>query len=285
MNNETTDNNALKGCVIKRTWFDQARTLLKDPAARCQFYEALMELSFDMPVTAPTNPSAFVMFSMCSPYINEDKEKYIARCARNRLNASSKSSTPTLRVAASGTESQRVAPNNNINTNINTNNNTNNNNENIVSSFDERAEAKEKFELIGLFFRKCAMDPVEEYNRFFDYYESTGWKNSKGTPIVSRYACAKMWRLKGDVAAEENQRSTYWEAFKTSQNYDLRVWTAYLGMRWESPEGKPKLVLRLKTGPEWPQILERDYIPQLRTLIRLAGAEEFRYDCMPPRQK
>lgn len=277
MEDNETKQTGLKGAVLKRTWFNQARELLTSAYARCEFYEALMCVAFDEGEPEIHDEKALVMFSMCRPYVEEDKQRYRDRCARNRANATAKSTY--LRVATTGSDSQPVAPNSNTKSNSNTNNNTNTNtNTNTnLSTFDEVRERRERFELIGLFFLKGAMDPAAELDFFWSYYESLGWKNSRGAAIVSKYAAAKMWQLKGDPAAEVKQRRVWWESFKTSSETDERIWTAWCGMHWQSIDGQNVLTIRLSGGEDLPKWLDDHCAPQLRTLIRTTQAAGIQY--------
>lgn len=174
----------IKGVIISRAWWSAAVQELS-PTDRLAFYDGLMQYAFTDEL--PTNLPAAVrpMIAMCVPFLDADKVKYQERVERNRSNARG-----GKRVAASGSQSLPVAPNTNTNTNINTNTNTN-----TISITPE----KEKFYVCAMFYARGAIKPAEETTRFWDYYESLGWKNNKGAAIVRKTAAARMWNLQSGV--------------------------------------------------------------------------------------
>ena len=174
----------IKGVIISRAWWSAAVQELS-PTDRLAFYDGLMQYAFTNEL--PTNLPAAVrpMMAMCVPFLDADKVKYQERVERNRSNAQGKRK-------ASGTQSLPVAPNTNTSTSTNTNTNTNTN---TISLTPER----ERFFICGLFFSRGAIKPAEETQRFWDYYESLGWKNNKGGVIVKKTAAAKMWNLQTGV--------------------------------------------------------------------------------------
>lgn len=177
----------IKGVIFARAWFDAAITSLSD-TDRLKFYDATFDYAFSDVVRSGMSPAVQMAFAMVRPFIDQDKTKYQERCERNRANARG-----GKRVAASGTQSLPVATNTNTNSNTNTNNNTN-----TISLSEER----EKFLVVGMFFARGALQPVAEMNKFWDYYESLGWKNNKGAEIKRKSAAARMWNLQSGVTTQ-----------------------------------------------------------------------------------
>lgn len=177
----------IKGVIFARSWFDAAITSLSD-TDRLKFYDAAFDYAFYDVVRSGMSPAVQMAFAMVRPFIDQDRIKYQERCERNRQNARG-----GKRVAASGSESLRVANN----TNTNTNNTTNTNN-NTISLSEER----EKFLICGSFFARGALQPGEELKRFWEYYDSLGWKNNKGAPIVKKTAAARMWNLQTGITKQ-----------------------------------------------------------------------------------
>lgn len=184
----------IKGVIFARSWYEAAKKVLPDPE-RLLFYEAVFSYAFTGQDPAGCKRDVKAMFEMVRPWLDSEEERYQERCERNRRNAQSKKP-----VAASGTQSLPVATNTNTNTKTNTNTNTN-----TISLTRER----ERFLICGLFFLRGALHPGEELERFWQYYESLGWRNNKGAAIVKKVAAAKMWNLQqtsssipSDIAAE-----------------------------------------------------------------------------------
>lgn len=175
----------IKGVIFARAWFDAAVTSLSD-ADRLKFYDAAFDYAFYDVVRSGMSPAVQMAFAMVRPFLEQDKIKYQERCERNRNNARGRQ-----RVAASGSESLPVATNTNTNTTTNTNTNTN-----TISLSEER----ERFLICGMFFARGALQPAAEMNKFWDYYESLGWKNNKGAVITRKSAAARMWTLQTGVS-------------------------------------------------------------------------------------
>lgn len=174
----------IKGVIFARAWYDAVRPGLL-PSDRLQFYDAVFQYAFDGQILTGMVAPVKIAFSMVRPFIDQDIEKYRERCERNRNNAKG-----GKRVAASGSQSLPVATNTNTNTTTNTNNNNN-----TISLSEER----EKFLVVGMFFARGSLQPVAEMNKFWNYYESLGWKNNKGAEIKRKSAAARMWNLQSGV--------------------------------------------------------------------------------------
>lgn len=174
----------IKGVIFARNWWQAVKTGLSD-ADRLAFYDMVFRYAFEGYRTPETRGAVKIAFDMVKPFIDQDIVKYRERCERNRANARG-----GKRVAASGSESLPVAANTNTNNNTSTNNNTN-----TISLSEE----KEKFYICALFYSRGSVSPGMELNKFWQYYESLGWRNNKGAPITKKIAAAKMWNLQSGV--------------------------------------------------------------------------------------
>ena len=176
-------------------------------------------------------PTAAAVFAMIKPSLDSDIVKYRERCARNAANAKSRFE----RVAASGSESQRV----DANTTTTTTSTTTSTPISLKSETRREIEIDEEFEkwvVFGYFWSVGNGAPSEECKAFWSYYESLGWKNNKGAAIVSKLAAARMWRPQFDLKEPKTGAGTWFNVMiKTIQpRYD--VFTAYMGA--ERVDGK-----------------------------------------------
>lgn len=199
----------IKGVIFARNWYAAVRPGLL-PSDRLQFYDAVFEYAFEGSVLQGMSPAVKIAFDMVKPFIDQDIVKYRERCERNRANARG-----GKRVAASGSESLPVADNTNNNTSTNNNNNTN-----TISLSEE----KEKFYICALFYSRGSVSPGMELNKFWQYYESLGWRNNKGAPITKKMAAAKMWDLQSGVTKMAlAPRATWSNAMLQCDGCDIRV--------------------------------------------------------------
>ncbi len=195
----------IKGVIFARNWYAAVRKGLSAPD-RLQFYDAVFDYAFEGSVMPAMTPAVKIAFDMVKLFIDQDIVKYQERCERNRANARGRQ-----RVAASGSESLPVAPN--------TNNNTNNNTNTISLS-----EEKEKFFICALFYSRGSISPGMELNKFWQYYESLGWRNNKGAPITKKMAAAKMWDLQsGTTKMALAPRVAWSNAMTQCECCDIRV--------------------------------------------------------------
>lgn len=199
----------IKGVIFARNWYAAVRPGLL-PSDRLQFYDAVFEYAFEGSVLQGMSPAVQIAFDMVKPFIEQDIVKYRERCERNRQNARG-----GKRVAASGSESLPVATNTNTSTNTSTNNNTN-----TISMSEE----KEKFFICALFYSRGSISPGMELNKFWQYYESLGWRNNKGAPITKKMAAAKMWDLQSGVTKMALAPRAAWSnAMLQCDSCDIRV--------------------------------------------------------------
>lgn len=230
----------IKGVIFARTWFDAAIKSLSD-TDRLKFYDATFDYAFYDVVRSGMSPAVQMAFTMVRPFIDQDRLKYQERCERNRANARGRQ-----RVAASGTQSLRVADNTNTNSSTNTNTNSN-----TISLSPE----KEKFLICGLFYARGANKPAEELQKFWSYYESLGWKNNKGAQIVRKSSAARMWSLQSGVTAQTlAPRLAWYQEISECECSDIRVFDNLVKL---DPDGDT-LHIYARNVKEFAQICETE---------------------------
>ncbi len=199
----------IKGVIFARNWYAAVRPGLL-PSDRLQFYDAVFEYAFEGSVLQGMSPAVKIAFDMVKPFIDQDIAKYRERCERNRANAQGRK-----RVEPSGSQSLPVAPNTNTNSNTNTNTNT---------STISLSEEKEKFFICALFYSRGSISPAMELNRFWQYYDSLGWRNNKGAAITKKSAAAKMWNLQSGTTTQPLAPRVAWSNVMTQcDSTDTRV--------------------------------------------------------------
>lgn len=236
----------IKGCIVNRTWWAAAVQELS-ALDRLAFYDALLQYAFTDEFTEHLPAAVRPMMAMVVPFIDADKVKYSERVERNRANARG-----GKRVAASGSQSLPVAPNTNTTTNTNTN--TNNN---TISISPE----KEKFFVCAMFYARGAIKPAEETTRFWDYYESLGWRNNKGAQIVRKTAAARMWSLQTGTTERDLQTRQAWaRCMTTCDSARLEVFELLQRVEVDGPE----LKLFARDCRQFAAIVESDFLAGLQ---------------------
>lgn len=249
--------------LINREWFEAASNVLGSESLglvlvnACRYVYGLPEISLSTPVER-------AVFAMIKPALDSDVDKYVERCARNAANARSQSQ----RVAASGTQSQRVAANTTSTTTTTTTSTTTS----TPSLSPEISAEKERWILYGYFWSTGSKAISQELDAFWSYYESLGWKNNKGAAIVSKEACARMWHRQFETGAAPNGADAWFRAVKSCEIADYGVFNCYLGAEREESGAvvrlrcKSKFLDDLKAAvPNLERILQSLWrIPEIR---------------------
>lgn len=236
----------IKGVIFARTWYDAAIKNLSDEE-RLKFYDATLDYAFYDVVRSGMSPAVKMAFAMVKPFIDQDKIKYQERCERNRRNAQGRKP-----VAPSGSQSLPVGTNTNTSTNTSTNTNTS-----TISLTPE----KEKFFVCAMFYARGAIKPAEETTRFWDYYESLGWRNNKGAQIVRKTAAARMWNLQSGVTKMALAPRVAWSNAMTQCDCnDVRVFDNLV--RTEAKDGVLHLFAR--DFQEFAKLLESSFLAGLQ---------------------
>ena len=162
-----------------------------------------------------------VVFRMIMPALDSDLAKYRDRCARNAANARA----ARERVAASGSEWQRVA----ANTTTTPTSTTTSTPTSTPSLSPEEVEQRERWIVYGYFWSIGSGAISMELDAFWNYYSSLGWKNNKGAPIVSKLSCARMWKPQFDTHQAPNGADAWFSVMKNCHVADHAIWRAFRG--------------------------------------------------------
>ena len=244
-----TDNKRPNAALINREWFDSAcKVLNTEDLGRLLVSVVEYVLDGTEPTRLKGTPS--VVFTMVRTALDSDIAKYGERCARNAANAKSQ----RQRVAASGSESQRVAANTTpTSTTTPTPTSTT-----TPSISQERSEEIEKWLVFGYFWSTGSKAIKEELNAFWSYYESLGWKNGKGAAIVNKLAAARMWRRQFETGTAPNGAEGWFKALQTCTIPDCNAFLAFMGA--ERKEGE--VIVRLRCNKSFYESM-KTAVPEL----------------------
>ena len=235
---ETNSDKRPNAALINREWFESAASVLDGGDLREVLFSSVCYVIYgDMPVGLST--SAEIVFRMIKPSLDSDIAKYAERCERNAANAR-RGSQP---LAATRSQSPQSAAN--TTTTITTTTTTT-----PISLTTEDEDKKRKRDMwlcYGYFWSIGSKAVQQELNAFWSYYESLGWKNNKGAAIVSRLACARMWRRQFEGGTPPDGAVAWFGAVKECSVPDLKVWNIYAGAEIRA-DG---LVIRLRCTPEY----------------------------------
>lgn len=253
-----TDNRRPNAALINREWLEAAKSVLPADGLGRVLVAACNYVIFGE-LEPKLSGSEGVVFAMIRPALDSDLTKYVERCARNAANAKSQ----RQRVAASGSDSQRVA----ANTTTTTTSTTTTTTTSTPSLSPERSEEIERWLIFGYFWSTGSKAIKEEVNEFWSYYESLGWKNGKGAVIVNRLAAARMWRRKFETGTAPNGSEGWFKALQTCTIPDCNAFLAFMGA--ERKEGE--VIVRLRCNKSFYESMKAavpDLEPTLRRLWR-----------------
>lgn len=249
----------IKGIIFARAWRDAAE-LTMERGDRLNYYEAIFDYAFDSVDPVGVSPVVRTAFALVKPFIDQDRAKYRERCERNRRNANA-----PKRVAASGYQSLPVGANTNTNTNTSTNTSTN-----TISISEER----QKFLVCGQLFARGAMQPREEMQRFWAYYESLGWKNNKGAPIVRKQSAAAMWNMQFGVTENALElRKAWYDAFARLESADYVIFENV--KRLTISEGN--VVIAAKDFRQFAELLRKQYPQIVQGFMQAVGVQDITF--------
>lgn len=235
--------NRPNAALINREWFESAKGVLNKGQLKTVICAAVEYVLYGNE-EGPLDQMERVVFAMIKPALDSDITKYRERCARNAANARS----GRERVAASGTQSQRVGANTTPTTTPTTTTTTTT----TPSLSTDEQRKRERFIIFGYFWSVGSSDPMAEMNAFWDYYESLGWKNNKGAVIVSKQSAARMWRRQFETKTPPDGAQAWFKAVQTCNILDVTVFTIFAG----SERVDDKIVIRLRCTD--------NYLSQLR---------------------
>ena len=250
--------NRPNAALVNKEWWESARKVLSYEEQGELLIEAVEYVLYGIGRTTPKGKVGIV-FEMVRPALDSDVAKYRERCARNAANARS----GRERVAASGSEWQRVAANTTTTTTTTPTTTTTT----TPSISNEEQRNRERFIIYGYFWSVGSADPKAELNAFWDYYESLGWKNNKGAVIASKLAAARMWRRQFETKTPPNGAQTWYKAVQTCKILDPTAFTIFAG----AERIDEKVIVRLRcTGNYLAQLQENtpSLEPNLRAIWR-----------------
>lgn len=258
---ETNSDKRPNAALINREWFESAASVLDGGDLRDVLFSAVCYVIYgDMPKGLST--SAEIVFRMIKPSLDSDITKYAERCERNAANAR-RGSQP---LAANRYQSHQSDANTTTTTTTTTTTNT-------ISLTTEDEETKRKRDMwlcYGYFWSIGSNAVQQELNAFWSYYESLGWKNNKGAAIVSRLACARMWRRQFEGGTPPAGAIAWFSAVKECSVPDLRVWNIYAG----AEICEDVLIIRLRCTPDYYAKLVA-VVPNLeQAMVRVYKAKE-----------
>ena len=246
--------NRPSAALINKEWWESARKVLSYEEQGALLIEAVEYVLYGIGRTTPKGKVGIV-FEMIRPALDSDVAKYRERCARNAANARS----GRERVAASGSEWQRVAAN--TTTTPTTTPNTTPTTTQSISLEEQRK--RERFIIFGYFWSVGSNAPMDEMNAFWDYYESLGWKNNKGAVIASKIAAARMWRRQFETHTPPDGAQTWFKAVQACKILDPSAFTIFAG----AERVDEKVIVRLRcTGNYLSQL--RENTPRLEADLR-----------------
>lgn len=256
-----TDNKRPNAALINREWYESARKVLSYEEQGALLINAVEYVLYGVGRVKLTDKVAIV-FEMIRPALDSDVNKYLERCARNADNAKRGSQ----RVAASGTQSQRVGAN--TTTTPTTTPTTTTTTTSSISP--DKAVEIEKWLIFGYFWSIGSKCVKEELNAFWSYYESLGWKNNKGAAIVSKLACARMWRRQFETGQAPNGADVWFKALQSCNIPDYGAFLCFLG----AERGEGNVIVRLRCKSSYYEEMKKAVPDFERTLLRCWGCQE-----------
>lgn len=255
---EEQDDKRPRAALINREWFVAARRVLPEEQLG-RVLVAAVEYVLDDVISDKMGSDERIVFEMARPWLDSDISAYRARCERNAANARSQ----RQRVAASGTQSLRVAANTTP-----TSTPTPTSTKTLSREVENGKEIeREKWLIYGYFWSTGSKAIKEELNAFWSYYESLGWRNNKGAAIVSKIAAARMWRRQFETGDAPRGADAWFKVLQSCPVVDYWLWKAYLG----AERSEDRAVVRLRITNDYLQDV-RKHMPALeRDLGRLWG--------------
>lgn len=250
------DNKRPNAALINREWFDAASGAL-DADGLGRVLVSACRYVFGDPSGDLHNPVELAVFRMIVPALDSDIRRYVERCARNAANARK----AFERVAASGSDSVPVVANTTTTT---TSNSTTTTTSKTSLSLDEIRE-RERFEVYGYFWSSGSKAVAQESNAFWDYYESLGWKNNKGAPIVNKLACARQWRPQFETGTAPDGAPVWYRICRECPVPDVNIFRAYAG----AERTAAGVVVRLRCNAQFLADL-RNAMPNLEKALQRA---------------
>ena len=252
--------------LINREWYESAREILTREELGSAVLNAIAYVLYgdELP---PATSKVGIICHMVKPQLDSDIAKYQERCVRNALNAKRGAS------GASGSESQRVATSGEQQQHQQQQQPQQQ--PQCLSIDDPKQIERDKFMIWGYFWSIGSTAIKEECAAFWSYYEALGWRNNKGAAIVSRLACARMWRRQFDTREPMNGAAQWFQAFKDCPVIDYAVFNAYVGASISSEDDRV-LEVRFRANEAYLADMEAQVPQCLEAFRRLCKADKVR---------
>lgn len=252
--------------LINRQWYESAAGVLNRGQLKtvlCAAVEYVLYSKEDMSLDGIER----VVFAMIKPALDSDIAKYQQRCVRNALNAkggaSGASGSQSQPVAASGVQQQLLHQQQPQQTTP------------CLSIDDPKQIERDKYQVWGYMWCSGSNAIRQECAAFWSYYEALGWRNNKGAAIVSRLACARMWRKQYDTKEPPAGAVQWFQAFKDCPIIDYAVFNAYIGAMI-SPEDDRLLEVRFRANEPYLADIEAKVPQCLEAFRRLCKVDKVR---------
>lgn len=262
---ETNDKRP-NAALINREWYDNACKVL-NPDDLGRLLICVVEYVLDGTKPTRLRGNASVVFTMILSALDSDIAKYRERCERNASNAKRQQQ----RVVASETQSQQVG----ANTTSTTTSTTTTTSTSTPSLSTAETEEKERWLVYGYFWSTASRAIKEELNAFWSYYESLGWKNNKGAPIMSKLAAARMWKRQFELGVAPDGAEAWFKAVQTCPVTDYNIWHAFAGAERQNNA----VIVRLKCSRDYLGKLQKVVPTMERDLRTLWRAQEINFEC------
>lgn len=252
--------------LINREWYESAREILTREELGSAVLNAIAYVLYgdELP---PSTSKVGIVCRMVKPQLDSDIAKYQERCVRNALNAkrgaSGASGSESLRVATSGVQQQHQHQQQPQQTTT------------CLSLDDPKQIERDKFQIWGFMWSSGSNAIQQECAAFWSYYEALGWRNNKGAAIVSRLACARMWRKQYDTKEPPAGAVQWFQAFKDCPIIDYAVFNAYAGAML-SPEEDGVLEVRFRANEPYLADIEAKVPQCLEAFRRLCKVNKVR---------
>ena len=254
--------------LINREWFQSAASVLPADGLGLVLVAAV-EYVFAGDTRVKLNPTESIVFTMIKPALDSDVSKYLERCARNAANAKA----GRERVAASGSDSQRVGANTTTTSTPTPKTTTTT----TPSLSPTESEERERWLVFGYFWSIGSNAIEQELNAFWSYYESLGWCNNKKAPIVNKLAAARMWRRQFETKKAPDGSEVWFKVMQDCPVCDYRLFLAYMG----AERTEAGAVVRLQVSEAWLKAFRDRCAGQIESLRKSWRVPEISFERVP----
>lgn len=197
--------------LFRQSWYEAAKAFLTDQD-RLQFYELCFNYAFfgKEPDSRNLPAAVGVLWFTTKPLLESDREKAVNIATRNKQNRNKSLQHNTPDVLQLEQPNSNLVKSGQTYTNTNTYTNTITNTV-CVQEWDTHT----KFEICIIFFINCAVDPIAEASRFWNYYETRNFELNTGQKIKNLVSVAKTWRISQQNSDLRRVRQHYGELLTT----------------------------------------------------------------------